>query len=83
MMKFHNLFELVEYFRREPLRVVGYSVLLRDPVPQPNLHEGTKWFHKVSFSDCPFAHELLFFIDLLFLYIYLYIYLIAVRNTSH
>ena len=43
---FPNLFELVEYFKREPLRTVDYSVLLTEPVPQPAPHEDRKWFHK-------------------------------------
>jgi phosphatidylinositol phospholipase C, gamma-2 len=43
---FANLFELVEYFKREPLRTVDYQVLLREPVPQPAPHEDKKWFHR-------------------------------------
>lgn len=43
---FPNLFELVEYFKREPLRTPDYEVLLSYPVPQPAPHEDKKWFHK-------------------------------------
>eukprot|EP00047_Mylnosiga_fluctuans_P014182 m.36079 g.36079 ORF g.36079 m.36079 type:complete len:972 (-) comp5374_c0_seq1:1778-4693(-) len=48
---FPNLFELVEYFKREPLRTVGYSMRLTEPVPQPAPHEGMRWFHRIKRPD--------------------------------
>eukprot|EP00042_Codosiga_hollandica_P058066 m.871235 g.871235 ORF g.871235 m.871235 type:complete len:895 (-) comp59761_c1_seq4:1897-4581(-) len=43
---FMNLYELVEYHRREPLRSIGFKVALKDACPQPAPHEDKKWFHR-------------------------------------
>jgi hypothetical protein len=41
-----NLYELIEYYRREPLKGSSFKLVLKDAVPQPAPHEDKKWFHK-------------------------------------
>ena len=46
-ISFVNLYELIEYYRREPLKSASFSLVLGTAVPQPAPHETQKWFHKV------------------------------------
>ncbi len=41
-----NLYELVEYHRREPLKSIGFKMVLKEACPQPAPHEDKKWFHR-------------------------------------
>ena len=43
---FINLFELVEYYKIEPLKSSAWSCALGEPVPQPPQHLTQKWFHE-------------------------------------
>lgn len=45
-ISFVNLFELVEYYRREPLQSAEFKMNLSTAVPQSQPHEDKKWFHK-------------------------------------
>jgi phosphatidylinositol phospholipase C gamma-1 len=45
-VSFVNLDELIEYYRREPLKGSSFKVVLKDAVPQQAPHEDKKWFHK-------------------------------------
>ena len=45
-ISFVNLYELVEYYRREPLKSAAFKMILKNAVPQPAPHENEKWFHK-------------------------------------
>lgn len=40
-----NLYELIEYYRRQPLKSAAFRMILRDGVPQPAPHEERSWFH--------------------------------------
>lgn len=43
---FDSLYSLITHYRTSPLITPGFSVVLREPVPQPNLHESKEWYHK-------------------------------------
>ena len=43
---FVNLYELIEYYRREPLKSAAFKIQLTEAVPQPAAHLNEKWFHK-------------------------------------
>jgi len=43
---FDSLFDLITYYQSHPLRSQDFSVYLREPVPQPNIHEKQDWYHK-------------------------------------
>ena len=42
---FINLYELIEYYKRERLKSASFQILLGESVPQPPGHLGEKWFH--------------------------------------
>lgn len=46
LIAFVNLYELIEYYKREPLKSKDFELKLRDAVPQPAPHESKKWFYK-------------------------------------
>ncbi|XP_037072934.1 LOW QUALITY PROTEIN: 1-phosphatidylinositol 4,5-bisphosphate phosphodiesterase gamma-1-like, partial [Pollicipes pollicipes] len=45
---FDCLFNLINHYRANPLRTQDFNMLLSEPVPQPNQHEGKDWYH----ADC-------------------------------
>lgn len=42
---FDSLYGLIMYYRQNILRSSEFSITLREPVPQPNKHEGKEWYH--------------------------------------
>jgi phosphatidylinositol phospholipase C gamma-1 len=42
---FINLYELVEYYKRERLKSASFQILLGESVPQPPAHLNEKWYH--------------------------------------
>lgn len=51
LIAFVNLYELIEYYRREPLKSKDFELKLREAVPQPAAHEDKKWFYKKLSRD--------------------------------
>lgn len=51
LIAFVNLYELIEYYRREPLVSKDFELKLREAVPQPAAHEDKKWFYKKLSRD--------------------------------
>ncbi|XP_043208508.1 1-phosphatidylinositol 4,5-bisphosphate phosphodiesterase gamma-1-like [Amphibalanus amphitrite] len=45
---FDCLFNLINHYRTNPLRTQNFTMLLTEPVPQPNQHESKDWYH----ADC-------------------------------
>lgn len=45
VISFDTLYELIDYYRREPLQSEQFHVLLTDAVPQLAAHEGQQWWH--------------------------------------
>eukprot|EP00038_Savillea_parva_P017361 m.19984 g.19984 ORF g.19984 m.19984 type:complete len:1333 (+) comp3742_c0_seq1:562-4560(+) len=45
VISFETLYELIEYYRREPLQSAQFHVVLTDAVPQLAAHEGQPWWH--------------------------------------
>jgi phosphatidylinositol phospholipase C gamma-1 len=45
-ISFANLYELIEYYRREAMKSANFAMVLGDAVPQPAAHEDKKWFHR-------------------------------------
>ncbi|XP_076470498.1 1-phosphatidylinositol 4,5-bisphosphate phosphodiesterase gamma-1-like [Babylonia areolata] len=43
---FDSLYNLITHYRQFPLRSSDFTQLLRDPVPQPQSHEGKEWYHE-------------------------------------
>ncbi|XP_013179186.1 PREDICTED: 1-phosphatidylinositol 4,5-bisphosphate phosphodiesterase gamma-1 isoform X2 [Papilio xuthus] len=44
-MCFDSLYSLITHYRQHPLRSQEFLITLKDPVPQPNKHEGKDWYH--------------------------------------
>ncbi|KPJ09210.1 1-phosphatidylinositol-4,5-bisphosphate phosphodiesterase gamma-1 [Papilio machaon] len=42
---FDSLYSLITHYRQHPLRSQEFLITLKDPVPQPNKHEGKDWYH--------------------------------------
>lgn len=42
---FDSLYDLITYYRNNPLRGQNFSMCLTEPVPQVNSHEGKEWYH--------------------------------------
>ncbi|XP_063632987.1 1-phosphatidylinositol 4,5-bisphosphate phosphodiesterase gamma-1 [Cydia splendana] len=42
---FDSLYSLITHYRQHPLRSQEFLITLKEPVPQPNKHEGKEWFH--------------------------------------
>ncbi|XP_049885076.1 1-phosphatidylinositol 4,5-bisphosphate phosphodiesterase gamma-1 isoform X1 [Pectinophora gossypiella] len=49
---FDSLYSLITHYRQHPLRSQEFLITLKEPVPQPNKHEGKDWF----LSNCSRAH---------------------------
>ncbi|PVD20783.1 hypothetical protein C0Q70_18944 [Pomacea canaliculata] len=43
---FDSLYNLICHYRQFPLRSSDFTQLLREPVPQPQSHEGKEWYHE-------------------------------------
>lgn len=43
---FDSLYSLITHYRTHPLVTPEFSIILKDPVPQPNKHEGKEWYHQ-------------------------------------
>lgn len=43
---FDSLYTLITHYRQFPLRSSDFTQLLREPVPQPQSHEGKDWYHE-------------------------------------
>eukprot|EP00039_Didymoeca_costata_P019874 m.339251 g.339251 ORF g.339251 m.339251 type:complete len:1330 (+) comp18723_c0_seq1:312-4301(+) len=43
---FINLYELIEYYRREALKSITFEITLAKAVPQPPAHINEPWYHK-------------------------------------
>ncbi|KAK6627331.1 hypothetical protein RUM44_009808 [Polyplax serrata] len=41
---FDSLYSLITYYRNHPLRSQEFLIVLKEPVPQPNKHEGKEWY---------------------------------------
>ncbi|KAH8385202.1 hypothetical protein KR200_005718 [Drosophila serrata] len=42
---FDSLYSLIVYYRNNMLRSSEFSIILKEPVPQPKKHEDQEWFH--------------------------------------
>lgn len=42
---FDSLYSLICHYRQHVLRSSEFTITLKEPVPQPNKHEGKEWFH--------------------------------------
>lgn len=42
---FDSLYELITFYRTNPLRSQNFSIILSEPIPQLVSHEGKDWFH--------------------------------------
>ncbi|KAH8303730.1 hypothetical protein KR018_008971 [Drosophila ironensis] len=42
---FDSLYSLIVYYRKNMLRSSEFSIILKEPVPQPKKHEDQEWFH--------------------------------------
>ncbi|KAG5882921.1 hypothetical protein JTB14_023383 [Gonioctena quinquepunctata] len=45
---FDSLYSLIAHYRTSPLVTPEFSITLKEPVPQPNLHENEEWYHKTT-----------------------------------
>ncbi|VVC96133.1 unnamed protein product, partial [Leptidea sinapis] len=54
---FDSLYSLITHYRQHPLRSQEFLITLKEPVPQPNKHEGKEWYH--PFCTRAQAEELL------------------------
>ncbi|XP_064611128.1 1-phosphatidylinositol 4,5-bisphosphate phosphodiesterase gamma-1-like isoform X2 [Liolophura sinensis] len=43
---FDSLYSLITHYRNTPLRGTDFSMTLKEPVPQPQSHEGKEWYHE-------------------------------------
>ncbi|KAL3860223.1 hypothetical protein ACJMK2_010378 [Sinanodonta woodiana] len=48
---FDSLYSLIMYYRVHPLKSANYTMILKEPVPQPKSHEGKEWYHEVCDRD--------------------------------
>ncbi|XP_071092078.1 1-phosphatidylinositol 4,5-bisphosphate phosphodiesterase gamma-1-like isoform X1 [Haliotis cracherodii] len=42
---FDSLYSLITHYRQFPLRSSDFTMILKEPVPQPQSHEGKDWYH--------------------------------------
>lgn len=42
---FDSLYSLIVHYRKNMLRGSEFSIILKEPVPQPKKHESQEWFH--------------------------------------
>ncbi|XP_034839388.1 1-phosphatidylinositol 4,5-bisphosphate phosphodiesterase gamma-1 isoform X1 [Maniola hyperantus] len=49
---FDSLYSLITHYRQHPLRSQEFLITLKEPVPQPNKHEGKEWWQ----ATCSRAH---------------------------
>lgn len=42
---FDSLYSLIMHYKSHPLRSREFNITLKEPVPQPNKHEGKEWYH--------------------------------------
>ncbi|KAJ9579947.1 hypothetical protein L9F63_004420, partial [Diploptera punctata] len=42
---FDSLYSLITHYRSHPLKSQEFHIVLQEPVPQPNKHEGKEWYH--------------------------------------
>ncbi|XP_029646893.1 1-phosphatidylinositol 4,5-bisphosphate phosphodiesterase gamma-1 isoform X4 [Octopus sinensis] len=42
---FDSLYSLITYYRQNPLRSSDFELTLKEPIPQPQCHEGKEWFY--------------------------------------
>lgn len=42
---FDSLYSLITYYRTSPLRSSDFELTLKEPVPQPQCHEGKEWYY--------------------------------------
>lgn len=42
---FDSLYSLITYYSKNVLRSAEFSIMLKDPVPQPKKHEHKEWYH--------------------------------------
>ncbi|XP_052746771.1 1-phosphatidylinositol 4,5-bisphosphate phosphodiesterase gamma-1 isoform X2 [Bicyclus anynana] len=49
---FDSLYDLITHYRQHPLRSQEFLITLKEPVPQPNKHEGKEWWQ----GTCSRAH---------------------------
>lgn len=54
---FDSLYTLITHYRQHPLRSQEFLITLKEPVPQPNIHEDKEWYH--PFCTRAQAEELL------------------------
>ncbi|XP_054273965.1 1-phosphatidylinositol 4,5-bisphosphate phosphodiesterase gamma-1-like [Macrosteles quadrilineatus] len=45
---FDSLYSLITHYRTHPLRSQEFLITLKEPVPQPNKHEGKEWYHPLA-----------------------------------
>lgn len=45
---FDSLYSLITHYRSHPLRSQEFLIMLQEPVPQPNKHEGKEWYHPTA-----------------------------------
>ncbi|XP_041375905.1 1-phosphatidylinositol 4,5-bisphosphate phosphodiesterase gamma-1-like isoform X2 [Gigantopelta aegis] len=43
---FDSLYSLITHYRQAPLRSSDFTMILKEPVPQPQSHEGKEWYHE-------------------------------------
>ncbi|KAK6178523.1 hypothetical protein SNE40_013298 [Patella caerulea] len=43
---FDSLYNLITHYRHFPLRSPEFTMILKEPVPQPQSHEGKEWYHE-------------------------------------
>ncbi|CAH1778916.1 unnamed protein product [Owenia fusiformis] len=43
---FDSLYSLICHYRQNPLRSQEFRIVLKEPVPQPQSHEGKPWYHE-------------------------------------
>ncbi|XP_053401760.1 1-phosphatidylinositol 4,5-bisphosphate phosphodiesterase gamma-1-like isoform X4 [Mercenaria mercenaria] len=48
---FDSLYSLIMYYRTHPLKGTNFSMVLKEPVPQPQSHEGKEWYHENKDRD--------------------------------
>ncbi|KAK3610357.1 hypothetical protein CHS0354_008630 [Potamilus streckersoni] len=48
---FDSLYSLIMYYRVHPLKSANYTMILKEPVPQPKSHEGKEWYQELCDRD--------------------------------
>ncbi|KAL5020958.1 hypothetical protein ScPMuIL_000113 [Solemya velum] len=43
---FDSLYNLIVFYRQNPLRAQEFQMVLREPFPQPQSHAGKEWYHE-------------------------------------